>query len=229
MIGGDGTLIGEARRLAHREIPIAGINVGRLGFLAEFDVDSFAEHAPKLLADGAPVFACRLLAATVTRGGDVIADGITAVNDIALSAGAPFRMIEIGLEIDGQRGPVLPGDGMIIASPIGSTAYNLSAGGPIVHPHVEGMVLTPIAPQSLAFRPIVLRADSVVTLEVRRANAGTAFVRDGRVVTGLETGDRVEVCQSDRSARLFLNPATSYWQIVQEKLHWAAPPVYRAD
>ena len=152
-----------------------------------------------------------------------------AVNDLAIAAGAPFRIIELELGFDGEPGPTLSGDGLVVASPVGSTAYNASAGGPIVHPTLDAMVLTPLAPHSLAFRPIVIRGDSVLTIRVGRSNPGTSLVRDGAAVATLRPGDELEIRRAEEETLLVTNPSTSYWRIVQEKLRWAAPPMYRTS
>ncbi|MFK7961413.1 MAG: NAD(+)/NADH kinase [Phycisphaerales bacterium] len=227
VIGGDGTIIGQLRRMAATGIPVAGVNVGRLGFLAEFDAERFAAEFPAMLAGRADVQDTRLLQWTLRPAdGSDPRTGI-AVNDVSIASGAPFRMIELGLVIDEQPGPTLAGDGLIVASPTGSTAYSTSAGGPIVHPAVEAMLITPVAAQSLAFRPIVIAAGSVIRVDVLRANPGTALVRDGAVREHLAVGDAVEIRFDATAARLIVDPDKSYWQILQDKLQWAAPPRYR--
>ena len=118
---------------------------------------------------------------------------------------------------------------MIVATPTGSTAYNVSAGGPIVHPALEAIVITPLAAHSLAFRPILVRATCCLGIEVLHANPGTSLVQDGRVFTPLEAGMVVEIVRHERTASFVTNPETTYWRILQEKLRWAAPPVYRAE
>ncbi len=226
VIGGDGTIIRHLRRLGPAGVPVAGVNVGRLGFLAEFDVERLEACIEDLLAGRLPEAEHGLAGWRVTSGGETVAEGL-AVNDCAIASGPPFRMIELDLDIDGVGGPRLAGDGLVIATPTGSTAYSASAGGPIVHPSVDALVLTPLAAHSLAFRPIVLGGGSRVGITVRRANAGTSLVRDGEVVRPLAEGDRLEVRPRAAGGRLLLDPATSYWTILQDKLNWALPPRYR--
>ncbi len=227
VIGGDGTIIRQARLLADHAIPIIGINVGRLGFLAEFDVATFAEHAAVVLGPNPPVESRMLIEAAVHNGDPAARSVVRAVNDFVITAGPPFRMIELRLAFDGVVGPTFSGDGLIVATPIGSTAHNASAGGPIVHPGLDAMVLTPLAPHSLAFRPIMVRGDQVVSIEVVCCNPGTALVRDGHAAAELSVGDRIEIRRSSAIARIVTNPNATYWRIVQEKLRWAAPPRYR--
>jgi NAD+ kinase len=226
-VGGDGTLINQVRRVAEREVPVAGVNVGRLGFLAAFDVESLAEHAAIVFGSSPPCSRHLLLEVTVRDGDGRVTRTDMAVNDCVVGAGAPFRMIELGLSIDGAEGPVLCGDGVIVATPVGSTAYNVSAGGPIVHPSLAAIVITPLAAHSLAFRPIVVRDESCLRIDFLRTNPGTSLVRDGEVVAALEPGDAVEIRKHHRVAHLVDNPTTPYWHTLREKMRWAAPPSYR--
>ncbi|MBT8485430.1 MAG: NAD(+)/NADH kinase, partial [Phycisphaerae bacterium] len=169
-----------------------------------------------------------MLAATVRGPDGGERGGGIAMNDCVITAGPPFRMIEGRMTIDGEPGPILTGDGMIVATPVGSTAYSISAGGPIVHPGVEAIVITPLAAHSLAFRPIVLGAECVLEFEVLRANEGTTLIHDGQVATTVRTGDRIHICRDRRTASFVANPDMSYWRTIQDKLHWAAAPKYRA-
>lgn len=227
VVGGDGTLIGQARRLADRDLPLIGVNVGRLGFLAEFDAQSFAEQADVIFGPAPRIHEYMLLTAVVRDAEGRIKSEDVAANDCVISAGEPFRMIELAMSIDGKEGPTLTGDGVIVCTPTGSTAYNVSAGGPIVHPTLEAIVITPVAAHSLAFRPIVLRAECVLHIQVLRANQGTALVADGQATVSLKLGDIVEIRKHDKKARFVANTATTYWGILLDKLRWAAPPSYR--
>jgi NAD+ kinase len=230
-IGGDGTLISQARRLVDHQIPLIGVNIGRLGFLAEFDCDGLIEHAPAIFGGSATVQEHMLLAIAVhDENGETIHES-TAMNDGVITAGEPFRIIELSLQINGADGPRLNGDGMIVATPVGSTAYNVSAGGPIVHSTLDALTITPLAAHSLAFRPIVLGADTEVRVKVIRANAGTKLVADGHVAMdqSLKRGQTVVFARYPTKARLVVNPAATYWRILLDKLHWAAPPTYRDE
>jgi NAD+ kinase len=150
-----------------------------------------------------------------------------AINDCVITAGPPFRMIELEISINGNEGPTLTGDGVIIATPIGSTAYNVSAGGPIVQPTLDAMIITPIAAHSLAFRPIVVGIGGAIEIDVARANTGTTLVIDGQETVPLSEGQRVRVARSDDRARFVQNPSSTYWHILLQKMRWAAPPTYR--
>jgi NAD+ kinase len=262
VLGGDGTILSQARRLLDRRRPIVGVNFGRLGFLAEFDWESFRLHASEILS-GTPLIRERMvLSATVVGPDGAPRFGSSAINDCVITAGPPYRMIELRIRTNGvhalpsnaerperrrdaQRpsdgregdrgrtplvgpsGPELTGDGVIIATPIGSTAYNVSAGGPIVHPDVDAIIMTPNAPHSLAFRPIVLPGSAELDITVARANEGTSLVLDGQLTHRLAPGDVVRVARHPVRALLVGNPSNSYWSTLLEKMRWAAPPTYR--
>ncbi len=228
VVGGDGTLLSQARRVLDRELPLVGVNSGRLGFLAEFDRRTLIQHAAVIFGPDPPVIEHMMLSASVHgAGGSAVHSGV-AINDCVLTAGYPFRMIELRLSIDGAQGPALAGDGVIVATPVGSTAYNVSAGGPIVDPKLEAMIVTPLAAHSLAFRPFVLSPGCELRIEVGRANEGTALVLDGQIPLPLESGHAVTIRRHPRKARFVANPSTSYWRILLDKMRWAAPPDYRA-
>ncbi|MHC5113679.1 MAG: NAD(+)/NADH kinase [Planctomycetota bacterium] len=226
-IGGDGTLISQARRLVPTGLPLVGVNVGRLGFLAEFDTADLDRHAAAIFGGAPPLQEHMILEAVVTGAdGRVMYEGLAA-NDSVITSGPPFSMIVLKLSVDGATGPELTGDGVIVTTPAGSTAYNVSAGGPIVHPEVDALVITPLAAHSLAFRPIVVSADCTLQIEVVRANEGTALIQDGQPPAPLTAGDRVTLRRHARSAQFVTNPANTYWDILLSKMRWAAPPNYR--
>ncbi|MGI9015281.1 MAG: NAD(+)/NADH kinase [Phycisphaerales bacterium] len=228
IMGGDGTLLGQARRLLDRDLPLVGVNFGRLGFLAEFDADSLAEHAAVVFGDDPPIRTTHLLNVAVMHSdGQPPRVQHAAVNDCVITAGPPYRMIELGLRINSNEGPVLSGDGLIVATPVGSTAYNVSAGGPIVAPGIDAFVITPLSPHSLAFRPIVVPARSELCVDLRRVNAGTTLVVDGQVQESLQVDETVRITRHAQHVRFVTSPSTSYWRILLDKMRWAAPPTYR--
>jgi len=228
VLGGDGTLLSQARRMiaCGWDMPMLGVNFGRLGFLAEFDPDSVARHAKQVFGGKPPLRRSMMLNVSVVRGGRAVEER-AAINDAVITAGPPFRMIELSIAIDGAEGPQLSGDGVIVATPVGSTAYNVSAGGPIVAPGVEAMVITPLSAHSLAFRPLVVSSSTRLRVDVRRGNAGTALVVDGQEEIELRAGDGVEVSRHERTVSFITNPDTGYWRILLDKMRWAAPPSYR--
>jgi NAD+ kinase len=229
-LGGDGTILSLSRKLLGSDRPLMGVNFGRLGFLAEFTLEGFLEQAADLL-DGAkalrisqrPVIEVEVFSEAGERK-----QTCCALNEAAVTAGPPYRMIEIELSIGGEAGPTARGDGVLVATPFGSTAYNASAGGPIIVPGADVMAVTPIAAHSLAFRPIVAPRDDVVELTIKRANrterGGTTLVLDGQQQVDIERGDRVRLWLGDRRAPLVRNPEWSYWRTLMDKLHWGAEP-----
>ena len=228
VVGGDGTLIAQARRLLEFGKPIVGVNAGRLGFLAEFDASDLEKHAGLVFGAKPPLRERMLLAVEVERA-DGSRESGTAINDAVITAGAPHRMIEMSLRVDDDdTGVDIIGDGVIIATPTGSTAYSASAGGPIVHPDVGGVTITPICAQSLAFRPVVVRSTDAIALVMRRVNEGTCVVLDGQRHISLGQGDTVRMREHGRKALFVANPSNRYWDALRAKMKWAAPPSYRS-
>ncbi|MHC4991960.1 MAG: NAD(+)/NADH kinase [Planctomycetota bacterium] len=227
VMGGDGTLISQARRVLARGLPLVGVNFGRLGFLAEFDPQTLRDLAPVIFGPDPPMVQHMVLEAAVSGGGAAEVRRGVALNECVVTAGPPYRMIELRLRIDGTDGPQLAGDGVIVATPTGSTAYNVSAGGPIVHRGVPSITVTPLAAHSLAFRPIVMPPNTRLEIDVARANDGTTLVCDGQVPIPLRAGSRVSIGRHEHAARFVMNPSTTYWRILLDKMRWAAPPTYR--
>ena len=229
VVGGDGTIMAALRQFIDRGVPVVGINIGRLGFLAEFHTHELEAHATSIFGS-APVVRERMVLSVSVRGPDGATryEGL-AVNDCVVTAGAPFRMIELALRLGSEAGPEFLGDGIIVATPVGSTAYNASAGGPIVHPDVEAIVVTPSAAHSLAFRPVVLPSRLTVEARVVRANEGTTLVLDGHINVGLKVGDTVTAVRHGAMARIVARPDSSYWETLVDKMRWAEPPNYRTS
>lgn len=241
VLGGDGTLLSVARRLGGRALPILGVNFGRLGFLASFTLAELESHLTALAEDRLPVSRRMVIEASVVSAGGCadLADleevkrcrrfVSTALNDAVITAGPPFRMIE--LEV-GERGETVvrySGDGLIVATPSGSTAYNISAGGPIVLPRVEALCVTPICPHSLSFRPVVVSADSTLLIRAVRVNKGTTLFCDGQAWTGLGTDDHVVIRRAGHEVLLLENPDVQPWGSLARKLHWAMSPNYAPE
>ena len=220
VLGGDGTLLAMAARIAAagRDIPILGVNFGSLGFLTEIRIDELYGSLERVLDGTADIDVRAVLAADAHREGERF-DSRTVLNDVVFTKGALSRMIELSVSVSGGFVTRVKADGLIVASATGSTAYNLSAGGPIVHPAVDALVLTPIAPHTLTHRPIVIPGDSVV--EVVPQSDEEAFVTfDGQSGFPLKPGDLVSVRKSERSLRLVKAPARSYFELLREKLKW---------
>jgi len=249
VLGGDGTLLGQARALVDQGIPMLGINFGKLGFLAEFSIDSIQKHWDALVQGTCRVSDRILLDVSVYPAGspqwggngnhsqgqdpeptacvEPIFRGL-AMNDAVINAGEPFRMVEIELIIEPQwsreSATTFVGDGLVVSTPSGSTAYNLSAGGPIISPGIDGMCVAALNPQSLAFRPIVFSGKCDAWMQLHRANPGTMLVLDGQVSTRLEVGQQICVKKYAKTLTLIHNPDLSYWSMLARKMHWAARP-----
>ncbi len=238
VLGGDGTLLSTARRLHGRAIPLMGVNFGRLGFLASFTPEEFPRHLDLLLAGKLPIVRRAMLEASVV-GADVRALDAkevaakrkffaTALNDAVVTAGPPFHMIELELGANGDEGIRYFGDGVIVSTPSGSTAYNVSAGGPIISPDVEAFCITPICPHSLSFRPVVVSSSSSVVVQAVKVNEGTTLFCDGQASTRLIAGDRVIIRRSAHEVLLVENPDSQQWKGLAEKLNWASSPKYNS-
>ena len=218
VVGGDGTMLATARRFAVGGVPLIGINQGRLGFITDISVNDFAEALGPMI-DGDHVEECRsMLAGSVWRDGEPIFEGF-AFNDVVVSRGGTASMVELKIDIGGDFVANFRADGLILASPTGSTAYALSAGGPILHPSIAGWVLVPIAPHDLSNRPIVL-PDSVETRIEIVAGREISVNFDMQSLASLLLGDRVVVRRSPHQVR-FLHPlGWSYYATLRRKLHW---------
>ncbi len=227
VFGGDGSIISAARDLSQASVPVIGVNLGKLGFLAEFslaELEGFFDHIiqGKALIEKRMLLGCRVC--ENSTGTEKFR--ATAVNDVFVTAGPPFRVIELTIAVDGQRVASCVSDGLIISTPTGSTAYNLSAGGPILAGSMEAMVITPICPHSLSFRPIVIDAGSVVEVCCTHVNDGTTVSIDGQVWRRLSVDDVVRVAREQSCFLVVNNPVRTRWQTLASKLSWAERPKY---
>lgn len=226
VFGGDGSIISAARQLSQVNVPVIGVNIGKLGFLAEFSVAELKQYFDDIVSGRA------LIEKRMMLGCRVFADGrekfsSAAVNDIFITAGPPFRTIELKISVDGQPLAGCVSDGLVISTPTGSTAYNLSAGGPILSGKMEAMVITPICPHSLSFRPIVIKADTMVEVCGVRLNEGTTVSVDGQVSSGLAISDVVKVQRQNSKFLIVNNPLRTQWDTLATKLRWAEKPKYK--
>jgi NAD+ kinase len=218
VVGGDGTMLGIARQLSRFGIPLVGINQGRLGFITDVSIGQFAEALAPMIAGDYEEERRTMLEGGVCRDGDVIFEGF-AMNDVVVSRGATASMVELKIDIGDESVANLRADGLIVGSPTGSTAYALSAGGPILHPGIAGWVLVPIAPHDLSNRPIVLPDSREISIEiVAGRDASVNF--DMQALASLLHGDRITVRRSAHQVR-FLHPlGWSYFATLRRKLHW---------
>lgn len=237
VLGGDGTILAQARHMVDMGAPMLGVNFGKLGFLAEFSLDDVHKHWHLIETRQCRV-SRRLMIQTSVYDRPATSDGKTedrvlcyraiALNDAVITAGAPFRTIDLALQFDPRtqsgHATTFTSDGVIVSTPSGSTAYNLSAGGPIVSPDLSALVITAMCPHSLAFRPIVVDAAGEVVLRLDRCNAGTALVIDGQLSHTLAAGQEIVIERYVRPLLLTQNPDLNYWKMLSKKLHWAAKP-----
>ena len=218
VIGGDGTMLGVGRQLARYGVPLIGINQGRLGFITDIALDHYRTILEAMLRGAYEEDVRSLMHAQVFRDGHCVFDAL-AMNDVVVNRGATSGMVELRVEVDGNFVANQRADGLIVASPTGSTAYSLSAGGPLVHPSTTGWVLVPIAPHTLSNRPIVLPETSEITIELVSGRDASANF-DMQSLASLLHGDRVTVRRSEHRVR-FLHPVGwTYFDTLREKLHW---------
>ncbi|MGB3071499.1 MAG: NAD kinase [Ottowia sp.] len=218
VVGGDGTMLGVGRQLARYGTPLIGINQGRLGFITDISLDQYREVLPRMLAGEYEEDHRSLMLGKVIREGRCVFEA-HAMNDVVVNRGSASGMVELRVEVDGNFIANHRADGIIVATPTGSTAYALSAGGPLLHPLVPGWALVPIAPHTLSNRPIVLADPVEIAIEVVAGRDASASF-DMQSITSLHHGDRILVRRSEFRVR-FLHPkGWSYFDTLREKLHW---------
>ncbi|MFA7594298.1 MAG: NAD(+) kinase [Thiohalobacteraceae bacterium] len=223
VIGGDGTLLNAGRSLTDADVPLVGINLGRLGFLADVSPDSMTEQLGHILDGNYATEERSLLHATIWRGEREL-DSSDALNDVVVHKRDVARMIELEVHIDGRLLSSQRADGLIVATPTGSTAYALSGGGPILHPAMDAMVLVPICPHSLNNRPIVIDEASEICIAVHTGGGYTQgqITCDGQVNVPLSPGDRVRIRRKEKRLRLIHPPGYDYFEILRRKFHWGS-------
>lgn len=225
VFGGDGTIISAARHLSECSVPVVGVNLGKLGYLAEFSIEELKEFFERIVRGQAGIEKRMMLRCCVSGGGRDFSSA--AINDIFINAGPPFSMIELKISVSGQPLASCVSDGLVICTPTGSTAYNLSSGGPIVTGSMEAMVVTPLCPHSLSFRPIVMSADRVVEVVGVQVNEGTTVSVDGQMSCRLTPENIVTVQRHKGEFLVVNNPVRTQWDTLGTKLGWAEKPKYK--
>ena len=225
VLGGDGSILRAARMLAGREIPVVGINLGKLGYLAEFTAEEFCRHFDAIVAGKASV-SRRLMLEVRCETASGGAHEYIVLNDVLVAGGKAHRMVAIEALVDGEKVTTYYSDGVLVATPTGSTAYCMSAQGPILVPGIEAMVLVPVCPHSLTHRPIVLRPDSEVVLRPTGLQEESDCIIDGQEVVRLDRGDSVRVRRAGAAFLLVQNPSRGAFATLSEKLHWGHLPRY---
>jgi len=219
VLGGDGTLISVARQIGDRNVPIVGVNLGQLGFLTEITRDELPEMLERIIADDYQVSDRMMLDASIRRGDKVVGQ-FTVLNDVVINKGALARIIDMDACVDGRHLTSYKADGLIISTPTGSTGYNLAAGGPIIYPDINSLLITPICPHMLTNRPIMVWSRSVIEIKVKFEDDVVFFTGDGQVGRKLLPGDIVEVSRSESRTRLVTSPSKDYFEILRTKLSW---------
>ena len=236
LLGGDGTILQAARLVKNMRTALVGINFGKLGYLASFTMDEFRTQWPTILAGKLKYSERLMLESTIYQAPDIMHHTVgpgeseqpifhgVALNDVVVNAGVPFRMVQLTITIDGHDSTTFRGDGLIVATSSGSTGYNLSAGGPLISPDLHAIVITPICPHSLSFRPVVVSEATEIRITPLRVNTGTHVSFDGQISRPLLAGQYVMVRRAKKPLRLVENPAMSHWGMLASKLHWAQSP-----
>jgi NAD+ kinase len=219
VLGGDGTMLSVNRLVAQAGIPVLGINLGSLGFLTEVNKEEIYTAVEEMLSGRCVLEERLMLKTTLRRGGEVI-DQVSVLNDVVINKGALARIIDLEVSVDQSYVTTYKADGLIISTPTGSTAYSLSAGGPILYPTLENIVLTPICSHTLTNRPIVLSDKVSIAIKLRSSSEDVFLTLDGQVGCALKTDDVIEVVKADYKARLLVAGGTRYFDVLRKKLKW---------
>ncbi|NOZ54480.1 MAG: NAD(+) kinase [Gammaproteobacteria bacterium] len=220
VIGGDGTLLNAARSLVSHDVPLLGINLGRLGFLTDVSPTDLHDKLDKIFAGEYTEEPRGLLHATIERHGEIISKSC-AFNDVVVHKWNGARMLEYETFIDGSFINTTRSDGLIVSTPTGSTGYALSGGGPILHPSLHAIVLVPICPHTMTYRPIVVYADSKIKIVVKDCNQAEAQVTcDGQINLGLQAEDSIHITREKHLIRLIHPKSYDYYEMLRAKLHW---------
>jgi len=216
VLGGDGTLLSVAHHAAQAGVPVMGVNLGRLGFLTEIPVSEAVQTLDRFLAGDTSLISPRWLLEARTASAAAF-----CLNDVVITKGAVARMIELAISVDGKDVATLKADGLIVSTPTGSTAYSLSAGGPILHPQVPAILLTPICPHTLSFRPLAVPSASTVGVRLLTVGEEVYVTFDGQRGGAFVRNDVVEIRKAPFELQLVTSPRRSYYDLVKEKLGWA--------
>ena len=243
VLGGDGSMLSAARRMGLFQVPVLGVNLGRLGFLAALGVDELEQNWPQVCDGRYPVDEHVMLQCSICRAGkegdpeakicaqpgnldQIGEEGASqlALNEASILGGPPFSMLQIDLYVDGELASTYSCDGLIVSTPVGSTAHNLSAGGPILHRRLPAVVISPISPHTLTMRPVVDSADRDFEMVVRQGHSTVSAVFDGRVLGRLDEGDSFRITRAPVSFQMIRVPGKGEYRALREKLGWGGNP-----
>lgn len=219
VLGGDGTMIATARMLGDHEVPVLGVNFGGLGYLAEFRIEELYGGLESVLAQNYRLDRRVMLSVEITRAGEVITHN-RVLNDVVINKSALARIIEIEAYLNEQFVNAFRADGLIISTPTGSTAYNLSAGGPVIFPSMNAVVITPICPFTLSNRPLVVPDDALIELRLKTDHEEVALTLDGQVGVPLNVEDKVVIRKSRTTFNLIQPSNRNYFDVLRDKLRW---------
>lgn len=220
VFGGDGTILRSAKAFGTQQMPVLGVNMGKLGFLAGISPGELLSVLPHVCSGRFLIVSHLMFVTTVLRNGEPITSHL-GLNETTILGGEPFSIIDIDLYIDAELATTYSCDGLIISTPVGSTAHNLSAGGPILRKDVQAFVISPISPHTLTVRSVIDTADRVYEMIVKRPNEGTTVVADGRVLGRLTSDDRVRVERASATFKMIEVAGHSYYRTLREKLGWS--------
>ena len=226
VLGGDGAILRACRQMGARQLPILGVNLGRLGFLADLSPEEFVGNFDQITQRRFSVVQHLMYECTLTPP-QGLPQSFLGLNEVVISSGASLRMIDVRLAINGEPVTTYSSDGLILSTPVGSTAHNLSAGGPILRQDLQAFVITPICPHTLTNRPLVDSADCVYTLSLPEIPEGTTLVIDGQIKLPLSSGDKIDVRRAAVSFQLAKIPGSSYYTTLHRKLGWGGQAQYR--
>jgi NAD+ kinase len=219
VFGGDGAILRAAHQMGRRQLPVIAVNLGRLGFLADLTPEELIDLLRNHSLDDLEVVEHLMLDCRVERDSQILAQRI-GLNEVAVQTGPPFAIMDVDLYVDSELVTTYSCDGLIVSTPVGSTAHSLSAGGPILRKDLQAFVISPISPHTLSNRPVVDSAERVYEMVVANAKPQTAVVLDGRVLCNVTPGDRIRVCRAEAKFQLVTAPGHSYYRTLREKLGW---------
>src|SRR6266849_4826928 len=227
VLGGDGAILRAARQMGYQQTPVLGVNLGKLGFLADLSPEELRQCFPKVVAGNYRVTHHVMFEATIETAQE--RRTLLGLNEVLIHTGPAFHMIDLDLSVDGEAMTRFSGDGLILSTPIGSTAHSLSAGGPILGQELSAFVITPICPHALTSRPVVESADKIYTISIGRSGDGTSLIIDGQEIIDLTHDHRVIVRRAPVTFGLVKVPGRSYYQTLRDKLRWGTPPSYQNE
>lgn len=226
VLGGDGAILRAARQMGYRQVPVLGVNLGKLGFLADLSPGEVRSHFACILRGDYSVTRHLMYECVVESPQGK--QSFLGLNEIVVRSGPPYHLIDIDLTIDGTLVSTFSGDGLILSTPVGSTAQSLSAGGPILRQDLKAFVITPICPHTLTYRPLVDGADRTYTIQLLRGGGGV-LIADGHHLVPLTLEHKVTLRQAPVQFQLIKVPGQAYYRTLRDKLHWGAPPGYRDE